>query len=140
MTKRIVVGVDGSDHGNAALRWAVDEAKAHAAEIVAVFAWQLPLIGIPGAFDREELEKLCMNFLEETVAAVIPAPQVPITKLVAHGDVSASLIEAAKNADMLVLGSRGRGGFAGLKLGSVSSECVQHAACPVAIIKQPGDT
>jgi nucleotide-binding universal stress UspA family protein len=140
MTKGIVVGVDGSDHGNAALRWAVDEAKAHAAEIVAVFAWQMPLIGIPGAFDREELEKLCMNFLEETVAAVIPAAQVPITKLVAHGDVSASLIEAAKNADMLVLGSRGRGGFAGLKLGSVSSECVQHASCPVVIIKQPGDT
>jgi nucleotide-binding universal stress UspA family protein len=81
-----------------------------------------------------------MNFLEETVAAVIPAAQVPITKLVAHGDVSASLIEAAKNADMLVLGSRGRGGFAGLKLGSVSSECVQHASCPVVIIKQPGDT
>ena len=140
MTKRIVVGVDGSDHGNAALRWAVDEAKAHAAEIIAVFAWQMPLIGIPGAFDREEMEKLCMNFLEDTVAAVVPAPQVPITKLVAHGDVSASLIEAAKNADMLVLGSRGRGGFAGLKLGSVSSECVQHAECPVVIIKQPGDT
>jgi nucleotide-binding universal stress UspA family protein len=142
MTKRIVVGVDGSDHGNAALRWAVDEAKAHAAEIIAVFAWQMPLIGIPGAFDREEMEKLCMKFLEETVAAVVPAPQAPITRLVAHGDVSASLIEAAKNADadMLVLGSRGRGGFAGLKLGSVSSECVQHAACPVVIIKQPGDT
>jgi nucleotide-binding universal stress UspA family protein len=140
MTKRIVVGVDGSDHGNAALRWAVDEAKAHAAEIVAVFAWQMPLIGIPGAFDAEELEKLCMNFLEETVAAVVPTPPVPITKLVAHGDVSASLIEAAKSTDMLVLGSRGRGGFAGLKLGSVSSECVQHAACPVVIIKQPGDT
>jgi len=139
MTKRIVVGVDGSDHGNAALRWAVDEARAHAVEIVGVFAWQMPLIGIPGAFDREELEKLCMNFLEETVAAVVPAPQAPITKLVAHGDVSASLIEAAKRADMLVLGSRGRGGFAGLKLGSVSSECVQHAACPVVIIKQPGD-
>jgi nucleotide-binding universal stress UspA family protein len=140
MTKRIVVGVDGSDHGNAALHWAVDEAKAHAAEIVAVFAWQMPLIGIPGAFDAEELEKLCMNFLEETVAAVVPTPPVPITKLVAHGDVSASLIEAAKSTDMLVLGSRGRGGFAGLKLGSVSSECVQHAACPVVIIKQPGDT
>ena len=140
MTKRIVVGVDGSDHGNAALHWAVDEAKAHTAEIIAVFAWQMPLIGIPGAFDREELEKLCINFLEETVAAVVPAPPVPITKLVAHGDVSASLIEAAKSTDMLVLGSRGRGGFAGLKLGSVSSECVQHAACPVVIIKQPGDT
>ena len=53
---------------------------------------------------------------------------------------SASLIAAAKGADMLVLGSRGRGGFAGLKLGSVSQECAQHAACPVVIIKQVGDT
>jgi nucleotide-binding universal stress UspA family protein len=54
MTYRIVVGVDGSVHGNAALRWALDEALAHAAEIIAVFAWQMPFIGIPGAFDREE--------------------------------------------------------------------------------------
>jgi nucleotide-binding universal stress UspA family protein len=60
---------------------------------------------------------------------------VPITKLVAEGDVRASLIEAAKKADMLVLGSRGRGGFARFKLGSVSQECVQHVACPVVIIR-----
>jgi nucleotide-binding universal stress UspA family protein len=60
--------------------------------------------------------------------------------MVAEGDVSASLITAAKAADMLVLGSRGRGGFAGLKQGSVSQECAQHAACPVVIIKQLGDS
>jgi nucleotide-binding universal stress UspA family protein len=140
MTYRIVVGVDGSEHGNAALRWAVDEALAHEAEIVAVFAWQMPFIGIPGAFDREEMERMCKRFVKETVAAIAPEPRVPITRLVAEGDVSASLIAAAKGADMLVLGSRGRGGFAGLKLGSVSQECAQHAACPVVIIKQVGDT
>ena len=56
MTYRIVVGVDGSEHGNAALRWALEEALAHEAEIVAVFAWQMPFIGIPGAFDRDEME------------------------------------------------------------------------------------
>jgi nucleotide-binding universal stress UspA family protein len=139
MSYRIVVGIDGSEHGNAALRWAVNEARVHEGEIVAVFAWQLPFIGIPGAFDRDEMEKLCKIFVEDTVAAAVPAARVPITNLVAQGDVSASLIAAAKNADMLVLGSRGRGGFAGLKLGSVSQECVQHAACPVVIIKQPGD-
>jgi nucleotide-binding universal stress UspA family protein len=139
MTYRIVVGVDGSEHGNAALRWALDEALVHEAEIVAVFAWQMPFIGIPGAFDRDEMERMCKRFVAEAVAAIVPEPRVPITRLVAEGDVSASLIAAAKGADMLVLGSRGRGGFAGLKLGSVSQECAQHAACPVVIIKQLGD-
>lgn len=138
-TRQIVVGVDGSEHGNAALRWAVAEAKMHGGEIVAVFAWQLPLIGIPGAFDRDEMERACKTFLEDAVAAVITGREVTITKLVAQGDVSGSLIEVSRDAEMLVLGSRGRGGFAGLKLGSVSQECVQHAACPVVIIKQPGD-
>ena len=140
MTFRIVVGVDGSEHGNAALRWALDEAMVHEGEIVAVLAWQVPFIGIPGAFDREEMERICKRFVEEAVAAIVPHPQVPITRLVAEGDVSASLIAAAHDADMLVLGSRGRGGFAGLKLGSVSQECAQHASCPVVIIKQVGDT
>jgi nucleotide-binding universal stress UspA family protein len=135
MTYRVLVGVDGSEHGNAALRWAVDEAAVHDGEVVAVFAWQMPFIGMPGAFDRDEMERLCKSFLKEAVAAVVPEERAPITKLVAEGDVSAALIEAAKNVDLLVLGSRGRGGFAGLKLGSVSQECVQHAACPVVIIK-----
>lgn len=139
MTYRLVVGVDGSEHGNAALRWAVEEAKVHEGEIVAVFAWQLPFVGVPGAFDRDEMEKVCKAFVEKAVSAVVSDARVPITKLVAEGDVSASLIEAAKDADMLVLGSRGRGGFAGLKLGSVSQECVQHAACPVVVIKHFGD-
>ena len=139
MSERIVVGVDGSEHGNAALRWAVAEAVLHSSEIVAVFAWQMPLIGIPGAFDRDEMERLCQVFVDEAVAAVIDVPPVPITKLVAQGDVSASLIEAARGAHMLVLGSRGRGGFVGLKLGAVSHECAQWAACPVVIVKQPGD-
>jgi nucleotide-binding universal stress UspA family protein len=139
MTFRVVVGVDGSDHGNTALRWAVDEAVVHGGEILAVFAWQMPFIGIPGAFDRDEVEKVSMSFLHETVTLVVPDAPIAVTKLVAQGDVSASLIEAARGADLLVLGSRGRGGFAGLKLGSVSNECVQHAACPVVIIKQAGD-
>ena len=80
MTHTIVVGVDGSDHGNAALHWAVKEAQVHQSGIVTVFAWQLPFIGIPGAFDREEVERLCKAFLEETVAAVVPGAGVPITQ------------------------------------------------------------
>ena len=72
MTFRIVVGVDGSEHGNAALRWAVNEARIHEGEIVAVFAWQLPFVGIPGAFDRDEMERLCKNFVEDAVEAAVP--------------------------------------------------------------------
>lgn len=140
MTYKIVVGVDGSEKGNEALRWAVDEAVVHGGEILAVFAWQMPFIGIPGAFDREEMESLSKKFLEETVALVVPFEPVPITKVVAEGDVSASLLEASRGADLLVLGSRGHGGFAGLKLGSVSHECVTHATCPVVIIKHPVST
>jgi nucleotide-binding universal stress UspA family protein len=139
MGTRIVVGVDGSEHGNAALRWALAEAQLHHGEIVAIFAWQMPLIGVPGAFDRDEIERLSTAFLEEAVSLVVEHPPVPISRVVAQGDVSVSLIEASRDASMLVLGSRGRGGFAGLKLGSVSQACVQWAQCPVVIVKRPGD-
>jgi nucleotide-binding universal stress UspA family protein len=135
MTYRIVVGVDGSPHGNAALRWALAEAQVHQAELTAVFAWQMPFLDIPGAFDRDEIESLCKQFLVDAVAAVEPDPPVPVTTVVAQGDVSESLIHASEDADLLVLGSRGRGGFAGLRLGSVSQECVSHAYCPVVIVR-----
>src|ERR1039458_10129635 len=97
MTFRLVVGVDGSEHGNAALRWAVEEAQVHEGEILAVFAWQMPFIGIPGAFDRDEMEKVCKSFINEAVATAVPGARVPITKLVAQGDVSAALMEAARD-------------------------------------------
>jgi nucleotide-binding universal stress UspA family protein len=139
MGARIVVGVDGSEHGNAALRWALEEARLRHGEIFAIFNWQMPMIGVPGAFDRDEIEQLSSTFLEEAVAAVADQSSVRISRLVAQGDVSVSLIEASRDADMLVLGSRGRGGFAGLKLGSVSQACAQWARCPVVIVKRPGD-
>jgi nucleotide-binding universal stress UspA family protein len=139
MGTRIVVGVDGSEHGNAAFRWALEEARLHQGEIIAIFAWQMPMIGVPGAFDRDEIERFSTAFLDETVSAIADHSSVPITRLVAQGDVSVSLIEVSRDADMLVLGSRGRGGFAGLKLGSVSQACVQWAQCPVVIVKRPGD-
>ena len=137
MTHHIVVGVDGSSQGNAALRWAFDEAAVHHSELTAVFAWQLPFLDIPGAFDRQEVEDLAKEFLIKAVAEVEPNPTVPVKLLVAEGDVSESLIHAAEGADLLVLGSRGRGGFKGLRLGSVSQESVAHASCPVVIVRGP---
>ena len=140
MAYRVVVGVDGSSHGNLALRWALDETLVHEGQLTTVFAWQMPFLEMPGAFDIDVIEGQAKTFLVEAVAKVERSPKVPVTLLVAQGDVSESLIEASRDADLLVLGSRGRGGFAGLKLGSVSQECVTHAACPVVIIKQRGDS
>jgi nucleotide-binding universal stress UspA family protein len=134
---RIVVGVDGSDHSQRALRWAIEEAEVRDGELTAVFAWQFPLIGIPGAFDRDSLEAEAKQFLSAEVAASNPPKELTINTLVAQGDPSASLLAACQNAnaDLLVIGSRGREGFVGLLLGSVGQECAIHAPCPVVIVK-----
>jgi len=139
MTYRIVVGVDGSRHSEAALRWALEDAEARAGEVIAVFAWQVPFVSIPGAFDREELEQAGKEFIIETVSRAAPAPPVPLLTLVAEGDPASSLIEASKDADLLVLGTRGRSPWSGLLLGSVSQRCAAAADCPVVMVKLHGE-
>jgi len=137
VTYRIVVGVDGSEHSNAALRWALDEAKQHPDGMVtALFAWQMPFLSFPGAFDRHELDKTYKNFLIETVSAIAPSPAVPLETLVAEGDPTESLVELSKDANLLVLGTRGRAPFAGLLLGSVSQGTAAAAHCPVVLVKR----
>jgi nucleotide-binding universal stress UspA family protein len=135
MTYRIVVGADGSPHGNAALRWALAEAETRQGEVTAVLCWQVPFISFPHAFDRDELEKGYKNYLVETVSAIAPAPRVPLWTVVAEGDPTVALIKASADADLLVLGTRGRSAFAGLLLGSVSQGCAAGAACPVVLVK-----
>ncbi len=136
MSARIVVGVDGSPSSLAALRWALRPAGALAGEVTAVFAWQLPLLSVPGAFDRRELEERAKHFLLEVISAVTPPPEVPLTSYVAEGDPTEVLIKASEKADLLVLGTRGRSPFKGLLLGSVSQGCAASAPCPVVIVKQ----
>jgi nucleotide-binding universal stress UspA family protein len=139
MARRIIVGVDGSPHSDAALRWALRHAESVGAEVTAVFAWQMPFLSIPGAIDRQEMEKAAKAFLVETVSAVVPTPSVPLWTYVAEGDATESLIEASsRGAELLVLGSRGRAPFAGLLLGSVCQGCAAEAPCPVVIVKQEG--
>jgi len=136
MSPRLLVGVDGSPHASAALRWALRHAEALGAEVTAVFAWQMPLLSVPGAFDREELEKRAKQFLLEVVGSVAPSPVVPLTSYVAEGDPTEVLIKASDQADLLILGTRGRSPFKGLLLGSVSQGCAAAALCPVVIVKQ----
>ncbi len=137
MSSHIVVGIDGSDHSITAYHQALEEARRRDAELTAVFAWQLPMIGIPGAFDRDELEAQARRFLNDQLDGAGAGNGVTVHRIIAQGDPSASLMEACKqvDADMLVLGSRGRGGFGSLLLGSVGQECASHAPCPVLICK-----
>jgi nucleotide-binding universal stress UspA family protein len=139
MSSHIVVGIDGSDHSIHAYHWALDEARLRDADVTAVFAWETPMIGIPGAFNRNELERSAQRFLAEQLDRQQGSHGVTVHRVVAQGDPNASLIEACRRtgAVMLVLGSRGRGGFGGLLLGSVGQECASHAPCPV-LICTPG--
>jgi nucleotide-binding universal stress UspA family protein len=138
MRYHIVVGVDGSAHSRTALRWSLVEAAVHSGTVTAVYAWQMPFLSFPGAFRREELEKVSKEFLIETVSAVAPAPEIPLLTVVAEGDATEALIAASKDADLLVLGIRGRSPFKGLLVGSVSQGCAASAPCPVVLIK-PSD-
>jgi nucleotide-binding universal stress UspA family protein len=140
VTYTVIAGVDGSAHGAAALRWAIANAAEYGGEVTAVLAWQLPFVSMPGAFDRDELAQSYKEFLLKTVAEVAPAPQVPVHTVVAEGDPIVALVAAARDADLLVLGTRGRSLFAGLLLGSVSQACAAHARCPVVLVKRDDET
>jgi len=135
MTYKVVVGIDGSADSDAALRWALAEAEAHDGEVVAVYAWQMPFVSNPAAFDRAELEQDGKDFLVDRVSVVAPKPRVPLTTLVAEGDPAESLVSASRDADLLVIGSRGRSTFLGAYLGGVSLRCVVAARCPVTLVK-----
>lgn len=156
----IVVGVDGSEGSKRALRWAAEEARLRSCVLEAVYvyehtpSWQLyaygegPLGGIgepplAGATtdDDEAADERAKELLQATVAEVVTDPQQVDLRLVAIEDRRPArvLVERSAEAGMLVIGSRGRGGFAGLLLGSVSQQCTQHATCPVVVINTPED-
>lgn len=131
----IVVGVDGSNESLAALRRASELATALDAPLRAVTAWQLPVTYdasfSSGVYSPEDDAR---SILESSIDAVFGErlPQIE-TRLIA-GPVASALIDESRGASMLVVGSRGRGGFAGLLLGSVSTACAQHAHCPVLVM------
>ncbi|MBO0893152.1 MAG: universal stress protein [Acidimicrobiales bacterium] len=136
MNGRIVVGVDGSAGSRAALEFAIKEASLRGARVDAVISWHIPVMameaGVASNFDPEGWAR---STLEDELAAV-PAGDVHVEGRVARGHPSVALLEAASGADLLVVGTRGRGGFAGLLLGSVSQHCVANAPCPVVVVPQ----
>ncbi len=141
----IVVGVDGSDESKDALRWALDEARLRGCSLRAVHAWLYPMVYGPGmappafALPVEALRDEAKRVLEAAVEEVVPDEAgVELHQIVAEGPEASVLIDAAQDADLLVVGSRGRGGFTGLLLGSVSQQCASHARCPVVIVRGRG--
>jgi nucleotide-binding universal stress UspA family protein len=135
---RIVVGVDGSVPSKAALGWAVRQAKLTGAVVEAVIAWHYPgSYGYPVALvDDTDYRELAAKVLTDAIAEITgPAGPAGIRPKVVEGNAAAALLAASDGAELLVVGSRGHGGFAEALLGSVSQHCVHHAPCPVVIIR-----
>lgn len=141
---RIVVGVDGSVSGNEALRWAARLAPTLGATIQVVTAWEYPLVyplpdgavSLP-APDWKEWEQMSRDSVEQSVREVFgDAPPAGLVTTVENGHPARVLLDAAKGATMLIVGSRGLGGFAGLLLGSVGRYVAEHATCPVLVVHE----
>jgi nucleotide-binding universal stress UspA family protein len=135
--QRIVVGIDGSEQSKAALRWAIGQARLTGASVDAVTAWRFPASYGPSVVAADlDVEGEATKMLAETVADVVGgASEVQVRQLAGEGPPAEVLLNTAKGADMLVVGSRGRGGFASAVLGSVSLACVLHATCPVLVFR-----
>ena len=140
-TDTVVVGVDGSEASEHALRWAAFVARSTNSPLAALSIWDP--VGIYGwsagswsavpvgwnpAADADKQ-------LQSTIDKVFGAHRPPdLRAAVIEGNVPRSMLEVSRGARMLVVGSRGHGGFAGLLLGSVSSACAEHAMCPVLVV------
>lgn len=139
----ITVGIDGSDHSIRALEWAVNEATVRHAPLtvltvhsVAQSGWTGNPIILPE--DSGELEKERQAAEEMTLKVTSPLGEerpASVTVRAVNGFPAQELIEASREADLMVVGSRGAGGFARLVAGSVSSQVVHHAHCPVVVLR-----
>ncbi len=140
-TGPVVVGVDGSAGSESAVGFAIEEAAQRKTGLIAVHAWGAFDSGsqndvLPLVYDRDALEGEERRVLSESVAGWAQQyPEVTVRQELVRGRPAAALIERSQNAQLVVTGARGRGGFAGLLLGSVSQTVLHHAGCPVALVR-----
>jgi nucleotide-binding universal stress UspA family protein len=139
---RIVAGVDGSPSSVSALRWAIRQAGLTGSEVDAVMAWHYPATAVgygfapAGTEQGYDFKAIAEKVLADAITnCADPASDVRVRAQVIEGNAAQVLLDAAAGADLLVVGSRGHGGFAGALLGSVSQHSVQHATCPVVVIR-----
>ncbi|MER7078932.1 Nucleotide-binding universal stress protein, UspA family [Saccharopolyspora kobensis] len=135
----VVVGVDNSSGSRAALRYALEAAARYECELLAVQVWEYveptPIVP-PLEHELVELRDEALRGLSEQLSGCAEAyPNVPVRRIAQRGHPVAELAAAAEEARLLVVGHRGRGGFAGLLLGSVAAGVLHHAPCPVAIVR-----
>jgi len=132
--RRIVVGVHGSLASKAALTWAIGQAARTeaAVEVVTVYYW------FPMPIEEVDFKGLATHVAEDAILdAADQGPPVKIISKVVRGNAAKVLLDAARGAELLVVGSRGHGSFATALLGSVSQQCVHHATCPVVVVREP---
>lgn len=139
MSHTIIVGVDGSDNSRCALQWAITHAKRTSSDIRLVAAYTVPGVNMSQAdivypADFDAVVKKSFQHLAEVNAKVVTDAGVPASTMIFPGDASGVLIENSKNADLAVIGARGRGGFAGRLLGSVALAMPAHSHCPTVVI------
>jgi nucleotide-binding universal stress UspA family protein len=137
--RRVVVGVDGSYSAGRALAWAADEARCRDAELVVVHAWHVPVVMTSAptatvAVASDACRSAAQETLDEAVAYVESGDAIRVRPQLIEGAAGLELVMLAGAADLLVVGSRGRGGLAAALLGSTTRACVHHSQCAVAVI------
>jgi nucleotide-binding universal stress UspA family protein len=140
----VVVGVDGSPGSHSALRWAMTYAAQVGGTVEAIGTWQFPVVGgfaaewAPSAVGDDGYATLTETILADTIADVTHAlgSTLVVSQRSEQGQAADVLLRAAKDAQMLVVGSRGHGTLTGFILGSTSQHCVQHAPCPVVVVPE----
>jgi nucleotide-binding universal stress UspA family protein len=139
--KTIVVGVDGSPPSRTALTWAAAEAADHGADLVVLTVWEHTLLppmgsgGVPPSPVPDPGQRATEDLLTVIKAELGEDPPVVVQPRVKEGNPAEVLIKQSADADLLVVGTRGRGGFKGLLLGSVSQHVAAHAKCPVTVVR-----
>jgi nucleotide-binding universal stress UspA family protein len=141
---RVVVGVDFSSGGRAALLFALADAARRGVPVEAVTAYRPPDYWMDfyavGSYQPDLVRTAALEHLRTFVAEVLPdgpQPPPPVTIHAAMGTAADVLVQESRDADLLVVGSRGHGGFTHMLLGSVSMQCAQHASCPVTVVHSP---
>lgn len=137
----IVVGIDGSHHASHTLDWAMAEAAVRKADLTVIAVnsvpagyWTAQPVTLAGDNDRvEEIRKSAREAVDKAAAALGDQPK-SVSVVALSGFPAKTLVDASENSDLVVVGSRGGGGFGALFLGSVSSQVVHHAKCPVAVV------